>query len=169
MPTWLWLLLALILFGFAGVFGSPDPPGCGGGGDACGPDLMAWTPVEVNGHEGVILAEEDAPDLLAGTGLAPERYWRPAEADVQAAEAAIAGYVADASDENAPVLDGRRQYAGFVEDGERKVYVNSFCGDGFTDWQSSVVFVLDGGPCFWQAIYNVDTGEIERVMVNGEA
>ena len=169
MLTWLWLLIALILFGFAGFVGSPDTPDCGGGADACAPELVAWTPVEVNGHEGVILPETDAPDLLAGTGLEPDGYWTPSETDLQAAEDAIAIDAASAPGDDAPMLDGRRQYAGFVVGGERKIYVNSFCGGGFEDWRSNVVFVMDGGSCFWQAVYNVDSGEIELLMVNGEA
>jgi hypothetical protein len=169
MFTWLWLLLALILFGFAGFFGSPDTPDCGGGADACVPDLVVWTPVAINGHEGVVLPESAARDMLAWTGIEPESYWVPSEADLQQAEDAVAAYAAGMAADDAPMIDGRRQYAGFVEGGERKLYVNSFCGEGFPDWQSNIVFVMDGGSCFWQAVYNVDFGEIEQLMVNGEA
>jgi hypothetical protein len=37
------------------------------------------------------------------------------------------------------------------------------------DWKSSYIMVADGGSCFWNALYNVDTGELEYLIVNGEA
>jgi hypothetical protein len=158
MLTWLWLLVALLVFGVYGVFGSPDGPECATP-DGCGQVIVdEWAPVTINGNEGVVLPEGAAPDLIQGSGIEPAGYWSPHQEDLVAAEDALA----DQS-------HGYRQYAGFIEDGERKIYINAFCDDPGMDWKRNVVFVMDGGACYWQAVYNVDTGEVEMLIVNGEA
>ncbi len=114
-----------------------------------------WTLVELDGFEGVIVA----PEAAAGLGL-DEPYWAPTVSDVTDAEAAIA----EAEGE----LDHTRQYAGFTQDGERKIFINGFCTDE-PNWTQDIIFVLDGGECFFTAIYNVDTAELESFAFNGEA
>jgi len=169
MATWLWLLLALILFGVNGVFGAPDQPDCATD-DGCGPVTTAWTPVMIDGHEGVILAEDAVPELIGTYGLAStaESSWTPTEAVLQAAEDALVRHMGRTPGLGAHMLDVTRQYGGYVENGERKLFVNAFCAD-VDDWRSEVVYVLDGGDCFWQAVYNVDRGEIEAIWVNFSA
>lgn len=113
--------------------------------------------VEVNGNPGVIL---DATALDPGA-----EGWSPDMADLLAAEDAV--LVAPAIDRE-PQLDGYRQYVGIVVDGERKVVVNSMCVE-IDGWTGAYVEIMEGGSCFWNAIYNVDTGELELLVVNGEA
>ena len=158
MLHWLWLLLALLLFGVSGLFGPPDQPDCTATDGCVRAPIREWTSVRVGENEGVILPASDAPGLLQGTGIEPEGYWYPRYEHLFAAQGALA--------DQSP---GYRQYAGFVEDGERKIYINAFCDDLGMDWERDVVFVMDGGACFWQAVYNVETGEVERLTVNGEA
>ena len=55
-----------------------------------------------------------------------------------------------------------------MEEGDRKVIVNSMCTE-IDGWDSAYIEVADGGPCFWNALYNVETGELEYLIVNGEA
>jgi hypothetical protein len=109
---------------------------------------------------GVIVAPDavDEFGLWFGTSL---ETWEPATADVQAAE--------DALLEEQGALAQFRQYAGFVEDGDRKVLINGFCDAFETNWYRQVVIVMDGGDCFFQAVFNVDTGELERFSFNGNA
>jgi hypothetical protein len=166
MLHWLWLLLALLLFGVSGLFGPPEQPTCAAT-DGCGPVVDAWTPVVINGHEGVVLSPGAVPEMLGSYGMATQMddTWVPAEADLRAAEDELAQHMARTPGLGAEMLDARRQYGGFVEDGERKIFVNSFCAD-FDDWRSDIVYVLDGGSCFWQAVYNVDSGTIELIWVN---
>lgn len=169
MANWFVLLLALILFGVSGLVGTPDQPDCATA-DGCGPVATAWTPVTIDGHEGVILTEDAVPELISNYGLSStaESYWTPTEADIQAAESALVRHMGRTPGLGAHMLDVTRQYGGYVENGERKLFVNSFCA-GFDDWQSEVIYVLDGGDCFWQAVYNVDRGEIEAIWVNFSA
>jgi hypothetical protein len=139
---WFWLIVLVALIG-PGVSDIP---------------VREWTSVQVYENEGVILPASDAPELLQGTGLEPVGYWYPRYEHLFAAEDAL-------SDQS----QGYRQYAGFIEDGERKIYINAFCTEPALDWKRNVVFVMDGGACFWQAIYNVSTRDVEMLIVNGEA
>ena len=114
-----------------------------------------WILVEVEGVQGVIVA----PEAAAGFGLS-EPYWAPSVVDVANAESAIVGDQGE--------LDHRRQYAGFTEDGDRKILVNGFCSDE-SYWTHDLVFIMDGGECYFTAIYNVDTAELESFSFNGDA
>lgn len=117
----------------------------------------ASTMVEINGNPGVILDVETYDHSLEG--------WTPAEADLQAAEDAV---LAAPAGDREPQIDGYRQYVGIIDDGERKILVNSMC-DEMEGWDEQYIMVMDGGSCFWNALYNVDTGELEFLIVNGEA
>lgn len=114
-----------------------------------------WALIEVDGVQGVIVPEDDA----SGFGLG-DSYWTPSVVDVIEAEEAIV--------EAEGPLDHTRQYAGIVEDGVQKVLVNGFCSDE-PDWMSEPIIVMDGGECFFTAIYNVETAELELFTFNGVA
>lgn len=110
--------------------------------------------VEINGNPGVILPAESGEN------------WTPSEEYLQAAEDAVETETRNS--ERPPVLDGYRQYIGIVEDGQRKVRINSMCSE-VDNWRIRLIEIEDGGPCYWGATYNVETGEIESLVVNGEA
>jgi len=93
--------------------------------------------------------------------LEGDAYWLPGLADIEAAELALSDEVGE--------LDHDRQYAGYIEDGNRKIYINGFCDAPGVDWHERPVLVQDGGDCFFTTIYNVDAGELERFRFNGEA
>ncbi|HWV23585.1 MAG TPA: hypothetical protein VNZ58_05305, partial [Thermomicrobiales bacterium] len=96
-------------------------------------------------------------------------YWLPGVSWLEKAEEAVtvaASAIPDPARQ--PILGGYRQYAGVVVNGERKIFINSFCKE-FGGWRSQYILVMDGGPCFWSALYDVTTGEIERLYVNGSA
>lgn len=113
--------------------------------------------VEINGNPGVILEAESYRADAEG--------WSPSIGDLQDAEDAV---LAAPAGDREPVIDGYRQYAGIVEDGERKIIVSSMCQE-MAGWDKEWILIMDGGPCFWEATYNVDTGEMEMLIVNGEA
>jgi hypothetical protein len=148
--NWFWLIIlllgAFILFGTSGPVEvatvSAPPPS---------------SPVTINGNPGVILD-------VSLYGRDTDR-WTPSEADLQAAEDAV---LTAPSGDREPVIEGYRQYVGIVENGERKIVINSMCQQ-VDDWETSYIEVMDGGACFWNAVYNVDTGELESLIVNGEA
>lgn len=161
MTIWFWILVALIL-GFM-AFAQPEQV-------ARGPQVARvtvvteeWRPVTIGQVEGVILTPDDAPQLVDSLGLDldGDAYWMPTLADVEAAELAL---TAEAGE-----LDHHRQYAGYIEGGNRKIHINGFCDASESDWRERPVLVQDGGDCFFTAIYNVDAGELQRFRFNGEA
>lgn len=169
--NWIIILIVLVI-GFFGAVTTPAPvdvrePECAvlinegprkdsTPEDGCSAPASSWQPVEVNGIEGVIVSEEDGWTLIAG-----ESYWMPSQEDLEAAETAIA------TDQG--VLEQHRQYVGFTEDGVAKVYINGFCDDFDMDWRSTPIVVEDGGDCYFTAVYNVDSGELEWFTFNGDA
>ena len=114
-----------------------------------------WELVELDGIQGVIVAPAD----VNGFGV-PEPYWNPTQIDIAEAERAIA--------EAAGELEHYRQYAGFTQNGDRMLLVNGFC-HAEPNWTSQIVFVMDGGECYFTAIYNVETASLESFMFNGDA
>lgn len=119
-----------------------------------GPVAAVNPEVEINGNPGVILPAESGEN------------WMPSDEHLQAAEDAVEAETRNSA--RPPVLDGYRQYIGVVEDGQRKIRINSMCSEA-DNWRIRLIEVEDGGPCYWGATYNVDTGEIESLVVNGEA
>jgi hypothetical protein len=66
------------------------------------------------------------------------------------------------------------QYTPFkTSNGDRKVYVNSFCisdwGFEFNYWKTSLVEVDDGGSCFFHLTINLTTNKYEEFYTNGYA
>jgi hypothetical protein len=52
--------------------------------------------------------------------------------------------------------------------GEKEVYVNGFCME-LSNWQTQIVFVDDGGSCFFQFYINLTKKTFDRFAVNGDA
>lgn len=62
-----------------------------------------------------------------------------------------------------------RQYLAVVVNGRRMVLLNAFCSNQghANDWRKHLVFALDGGKCFWHAIYDPATARFFDLKVNG--
>jgi hypothetical protein len=164
------VLIAIAIF-FAALVSGADPtddPDCGtDGNDGCifiDPDLPdpstaapGWEPVRVNGVDGVILpanAGEDFP-------IEAEDFWKPDVDLVEKAELAL--------EDEQGFLGHYRQYVGFEVDRTRKILINGFCDAGGTNWYRTPMFVLDGGDCYFNAIFDVESGEIDSFAFNGSA
>lgn len=164
MSTWVWILIVLIL-GFVAFVQSDDQVAKGSEVARITVPVMSeeWEPVTVGEVEGVIVTPDEAPLLVDSLGLDLDSsaYWLPTPADVEAAERALT--------DEAGELEHTRQHARYIEDGNRKIYINGFCDASGVEWQERPVLVQDGGDCFFTAIYNVDAGELERFRFNGEA
>jgi hypothetical protein len=59
-----------------------------------------------------------------------------------------------------------RQYIGVFSWGTRMVLVNAFCRAP-EYWHQHVVFVFDGGSCYWQALYDPGTRRFSELRING--
>jgi hypothetical protein len=63
----------------------------------------------------------------------------------------------------------KRQYVGLVKAGRHVIWGNFFCTPPRADWRHEPAMVDDGGDCYFQVEYDVDTGRFSGLMVNGEA
>ncbi len=70
----------------------------------------------------------------------------------------------------------KRQYFGYYdEDGNRIIYVNCFYSPSdekalyFSDWETREIVVFDGGNNYWQISFNLHTGKLFGLSINGEA
>jgi hypothetical protein len=122
------------------------------------------------------LARKNWPGLLPSRR---EKFWTPSTDDVVALERRLPAFLLSQPDgSNARENDlwlrapnYLRQYVGITRKGRRVVYANFFCSRSVTDpdWRVSPVIVLDGGACYFQVEYDVETGVFSRLMVNGYA
>jgi hypothetical protein len=138
------------------------------------------SPQPIQGEKWVIFSAEQAREQglgewLVANGQTPE-YWTPSENDVLALEDELSAYLQNNPDrfyEGTPVwkrLDEYdRQYIGMMLDGKKIIYANYFCDSIETDWRKDFVFVMDGGDCFFQFKYDVDSAEFFDLQVNGVA
>jgi hypothetical protein len=129
--------------------------------------------------DGVIFVGENAE----GAGVAFDfsepiiDYWTPTEADVAALEAGLPTFLESEippDHYNRRILERlylyKRQYFGLtLEAGQPVIYANFFCVDEFDYWLESLVFVMDGGECFFQLLYDPATDSFSRLRVNGFA
>ena len=164
-----WIAVAILV---ALLFGNQqvDRPDCAPGADSDGcvveravelPDpataANGWVPIETNGVYGVIVPGFDADEFDPRA----DTYWTPTPADVELAEAAL--FLDQGS------LDHFRQYFGTVEDGENKILIYGFCDAMGSNWYQETIMVLDGGDCYFHAIYDVQSDTIENFYFSGNA
>lgn len=134
------------------------------------PAAVAYTPVSDGIFDGVIIPETDA----RGFDPRADGYWTPAKEDIFALEAGLADFLRQAAPERSPELwqkqtTYKRQYGGIIRDGHRLVYTSFFCDAEGTEWRTRVMFVLDGGDCYFQLTYDVDQKQYGDLIVNGDA
>jgi hypothetical protein len=138
-------------------------------------------------RDGVVLPERAAKDLLhqcsrnapqhvTGTWLPTSEQIREVEARLPGALGAIA--LRRGSQYRQP-KSFQRQYAGFLIDGGKIIYVNAFpdgAGDpnpnappGFDhfDWRQQAVIVCDGGPAFFGVEYDPAKKTLSHFEFNG--
>jgi hypothetical protein len=125
---------------------------------------------------GVIFSAEQAEVQFPSIGMQVEGTWTPTDADVARLETVLPEFLRTTENpmwepeppiwERAP--DYKRQYMGLIENGEQVIYANFFCSD-HENWQEEIVFVLDGGDCYFQVKYNPQTDEFYDLSVNGQA
>lgn len=137
------------------------------------------TILEVGGSEAVIFsaanAEEQGLDLWFGFDAGD--YWTPTEEEIVALEEGLEAFLREEAGDTYPRLAAelssyKRQYFGIMNEGEREILGFFFCDaeyDSFHDWQDELVAVMDGGDCFFELWYNVETGTLHGLSVHGEA
>lgn len=112
--------------------------------------------------EGVIFAQED------------KYHWTPSRAEVLALEERLGPYVRAAAPQDYPgplksLAAYKRQYQGLWIKEQRVIAVNFFCNAHRIEWQRHIVFVTDGGSCYFEVKYDIATGEFFDLSIHGEA
>ncbi len=141
----------------------------------------ACSPQNRQGEHWTIFSESQAretgiADWFAQNGESTD-YWTPTESDVLAIENQVVSFLQENSDafrlQESPVWERlnkyNRQYLGIILGEKKIIYANFFCNSFESNWHKEFVFVLDGGSCFFQFKYDVNTGEFFDLQVNGEA
>ena len=67
-----------------------------------------------------------------------------------------------------------RQYVGVVQSGQKRIYVNAFCGfnNGTLapkDWRNRLIHISDGGNCVWRSLYDNTSKTFLELSINGLA
>lgn len=125
----------------------------------------------------VIVTREQAEGMgvaswLVGSG----NFWTPSVDDILKLEEKIAEYLSQNSNQfyRQPTVwerldEYQRQFIGLERGGRQIIYGNFFCNNIGMDWRKILVIVDDGGDCYFQVEYDVESGLFIKLMVNGEA
>jgi hypothetical protein len=121
--------------------------------------------VDTANYKGAIVPAE----LAARHRSLAKRYkdfWTPEPEHIAKAEAKISAFIAASKSEQAAEIGRklkrfRRQYVGYVADGEKCILCSFLPGvkdgeDPFSGLRRSFIKVYDGGPSFWSIHYQVE-------------
>lgn len=120
------------------------------------------TLITTNEFEGVIFHDRD---------------WVPTVEEIRTLENQLDTYLPqhrDAFDGSKLPIEERlptykRQYWGVLRNEKRVIFANFFCDSLHYDWRDQEVVVDDGGDCYFQIQYDVETGTFFDLYVNGSA
>ena|SRR5690242_18731149 len=134
--------------------------------------------------DGAILPLEESKELLRqcsrGAPQGVTGTWAPTVMQIRELEdrlpTALTAVALEKGERYAEPGDFRRQYAGFVVNGRKIIYVNAFPrsvggpspGRSF-DWHRSAVMVCDGGPAFFGVVYDPEKRTFDHFQFNGPA
>lgn len=164
-------MVAWLIFGFS-LSAIIIVPGIAG---ADNQEARPPTEVKTDQFEGVIVTSETVAWYVRDlTGARPEKVWEPERADVLEMESRLADYLRKTRDGRSPDLwkkltKYKRQYMGVIENGRKVIYTNFFCVVPKVDWKYFPVVVEDGGDCYFQIKYEVETKKFRDLQINGEA
>ena len=103
----------------------------------------------------------------------PGGTWQPTAIEVADAKTKLRPYVLAQSkrrnDKISPWNAYTFQYQGREIDGRKIIYVNASCSEPPEYAAQEMVFVLDGGTCYFQAYYDIQTRAFVGIGFNGLA
>lgn len=134
-------------------------------------------PTALSNQNWVIFPKERSEEMGVASWLVEsDELWTPTEDEILRLEGEIAGYLSQNSNlfyHQPPVwqrLDEyQRQYIGFERGGAQFIYGNYFCNNLGIKWREELVIVEDGGECYFQVEYDVESGLFIELRVNGES
>jgi hypothetical protein len=115
-------------------------------------------------------------DVKSILGLTPP-FWTPSPEEIAVLEGQLKPYLERVTPPEAKVIAVRlgsykRQYVGYTDGGKRWILVNGFCEDHWKEentWRDRIVFVFDGGLCFFTVRYDTSSSQFEYLLINGDA
>lgn len=132
--------------------------------------------IQTDTFEGMIFSQVEAEPMGVGSmlGRSVTGFWTPGRDDVQALENKLASYLAHAAPQTypgplRPLSEYKRQYVGIEVNGQPVIFANFFCNPLNYDWQREFVFVMDGGSCYFELKYDVQTGALYDLSIHGES
>lgn len=138
-------------------------------------DETPYIEVKTEKFEGVIVPLARASDFVRNlTGSTQGKFWEPGRDDVLLFEEGLEDHLRKARDRRSPELwrklgSYKRQYVGVMENGRKVIYANFFCDALRINWTTRPVAVEDGGDCYFQIKYEVETKRYRDLHINGEA
>jgi len=138
--------------------------------------LESPTATVVTDQNWVIIDKEIAEEMVASGLVKSDDFWTPSVEDIFKCEENVAEYLSQNSyafHYQPPVWERldeyQRQYIGLERSGEKIIYGNFFCDNGDEGWRQEFVFAIDGGECYFQVEYDVESGLFTKLRINGEA
>lgn len=136
----------------------------------------SWPTIEGKGFRGVIMDPDTALLSWRANQNAPATQgFVPTEGTLRQLEAKLKPAIDTSKAARIEQLQGHdlttyvRRYGGVMVDGKRKVVVEAACRnhDAFLD--NTPMRVSDGGACYFEAVYDVDSARFVSFYVHGEA
>ena len=133
------------------------------------------SPTVVANQNWVVITKERAEEMRVASWLVEsDGFWTPSVDDTVKFEEKIAEYLSQNPSQfysQPPVWERldeyQRQYIGLERGGRQIIYGNYFCNSGRVDWLQELVIVEDGGDCFFQVEYDVESEVFIKLLVNG--
>ena len=128
--------------------------------------------VQGDDYQGVIFQVDNGQAEGALTGFVSEydAYRQATAAEIAQLEGGLLTFLqADYPQITERLPQYIRQYVGFARDGDLLVFMNAMCSEPTMDWQNHMIYVLDGGSCYFQLVYDVTNDAFVQFSVNGES
>lgn len=124
----------------------------------------------------VIITRKQPERILIDSRLKEsDGFWTPSANDIYKLEEGMAEYLNQNSrnfTSQPPAWERldeyQRQYIGIERGGKQIIYGNFFCEED-DNWRKEFVMVIDGGDCYFQVEYDVESGKFIYLAVNGES
>jgi hypothetical protein len=102
------------------------------------------------------------------------RFWTPSESDIIMAERELVPFLQNANDPRVSdilraISTYKRQYSGIVLNERKLIHINLFCETDARNWTRQEVVVLDGGPCYFNLRFSIETKTFSHLQINGRA
>ena len=125
--------------------------------------------------DGVIVPQDKARDFYGSSSVTA--YFTPSRDDVLAAESQLQEYLEEKTpqslgfpfvpDLGQDLANYKRQYVGIILNGKKKIWLNFFCNALNANWRQMPYSVLGGGGCYFNLLYDIESGAFSDLWVNG--